>query len=334
MGRKRLDPKTAWMPPRVYRGKSAFEFHPKGGGCIRLCPLDAAKSVVWKEYEKHVNPVDGSSVNGLITQFFASAEFKKLSNNTRNDYQKNAANIVKVFGRMDVNKVEPHHVRKYMDKRGLKSTVQANREKSFFQRVYSWAYERGIAKANPCKGVRKFAEKARDRYITDEEYRLVWNKAPTHVRVAMEISYLCAARKTDVLQLRWSQVLDEGVYIQQGKTGKKQIKAWSPRLRAIIFAAKQLCKGNVSSAFVICQSNGRNYTGRGFDEGWMKARDEARKESGEPLDFTFHDLKAKGISDFEGSTKDKQRFSGHKTEAQVNTYDRKVEVVPSLNRKR
>tara|TARA_B100000745_G_scaffold292648_1_gene233739 strand:- start:1091 stop:1372 length:282 start_codon:yes stop_codon:yes gene_type:complete len=52
-----------------------------------------------------------------------------------------------------------------------------------------------------------------------------------------------------------------------------------------------------------------------------------RKETGLPLDFTFHDIKAKSISDYEG---DKQRFSGHKTRAQMESYNRKGDVVPSL----
>ncbi|AYB49643.1 hypothetical protein CJJ19_09595 [Candidatus Williamhamiltonella defendens] len=49
------------------------------------------------------------------------------------------------------------------------------------------------------------------------------------------------------------------------------------------------------------------------------------------LDCTFHDLKAKGISDYKGSTKDKQLFSGHKSESQILVYDRKVKKSPTLN---
>lgn len=43
--------------------------------------------------------------------------------------------------------------------------------------------------------------------------------------------------------------------------------------------------------------------------------------------FTFHDLKAKGISDFAG---DKQRAGGHRTAAMVAVYDRKkIEIDPT-----
>ncbi|EKI09354.1 putative integrase, partial [Escherichia coli EC96038] len=64
---------------------------------------------------------------------------------------------------------------------------------------------------------------------------------------------------------------------------------------------------------------------------WVEARNHAGKISGILTDFTFHDLKAKGISDYEGSSRDKQLFSGHKTEGQVLIYDRKVKVSPTLD---
>jgi hypothetical protein len=47
------------------------------------------------------------------------------------------------------------------------------------------------------------------------------------------------------------------------------------------------------------------------------------KDSGmEP--FTFHDLKAKGVSDAKG---DKLKASGHKSHRMLNTYDRKKMIV-------
>ena len=43
-------------------------------------------------------------------------------------------------------------------------------------------------------------------------------------------------------------------------------------------------------------------------------------------DFTFHDIRTKGVSDYQGN---KQDFSNHKSPAQVATYDRKIKVVDS-----
>ncbi|EKP0261836.1 hypothetical protein JFQ93_003139 [Aeromonas sobria] len=49
------------------------------------------------------------------------------------------------------------------------------------------------------------------------------------------------------------------------------------------------------------------------------------------MDFTFHDIKAKAISDVAGSSRDKQHINGNKTEAKVAAYDRSIEVVPAVD---
>ena len=80
---------------------------------------------------------------------------------------------------------------------------------------------------------------------------------------------------------------------------------------------------------VFCDANGYQPT-QGCLRHWaLEARKEAKLNyDGElNIDFTFHDIKAKAISDYEGN---KQEFSGHKTAAQVAIYDRKIKVTPTL----
>jgi integrase len=330
MGRKRKDRADNWMPSRVYLKGPSYFYRPKGGGSIRICSAQAARSAVWAEYEALINELGKDNIAKLVAEFFESADFSELAPTTQKDYRKYSQPVLTVFGKMEPDKVEPQHVRAYLDKRGKKSRVQANREKAFFSRVFRWAYERGKVKKNPCQGVRQFKEKARDRYVTDKEYQAVYESARPAVRVAMELSYLCAARKGDVITLRWSSVLDEGIFIQQGKTGAKQIKAWSPRLRAAIAQAKSLSK-NALGTYVVIKPDGMPYTHNGFNAAWRDAVMAARAKTGWPLDFTFHDLKAKAISDIDGSSRDKQMVSGHKTEGQVSVYDRSVKVVPAVD---
>ncbi|QVK23136.1 tyrosine-type recombinase/integrase [Shewanella dokdonensis] len=226
-----------------------------------------------------------------------------------------------------MDKVEPQHIRIYMDKRGLKSRVQANREHAFFSRCYRYGFERGLCKTNPCKGVRKFKEEARKRYITDIEYQALYDHASDVVKIAMELAYLCCARQGDILAMRTSQILEEGIFITQGKTGTEQIKLWSPRLRAAIELSKTLTKPGITSTFVLSQSYGGKWTRDGFNSRWSTDRSKARETTGLPLDFTFHDLKAKGISDIDGTLQEKQAISGHKSAGQTARYDRKTKRV-------
>lgn len=124
MVRTRKNTEDTWMPPRVYRGRSAYEFHPKNGGAIRLCSLDAVQSKVWAAYEALVHEIpDDKLLASLANRFFKSADFFELARETQKDYLKYAKNVLSVFGAMPSDAIKPEHVRKYMDKRGLKSRV-------------------------------------------------------------------------------------------------------------------------------------------------------------------------------------------------------------------
>lgn len=145
-----------------------------------------------------------------------------------------------------------------MDKRGLKSRTQANREKAFTSRVFRWGYERGLVKGNPCKGVKQFKEKTRTRYVTDTEYNAVFSVAPAVVQIAMEIAFLCCSRQADILNMRKSQLGEEGILIQQSKTGVAQIKAWESARCGYLCAKGLPLKPGMSSIYVIHQPSGQN----------------------------------------------------------------------------
>ncbi|MGX8939294.1 tyrosine-type recombinase/integrase [Symbiopectobacterium sp. Eva_TO] len=331
MGRKRKNIADNWLPPRVSRGKSAFEFRPRSGGTVRLCGFNATPAQVWSAYEAFNNNCSDSSIfEGLVERFFTSGDFTELASETQKDYRKYAQKVVAVFGKLNPDHIKPEHIRRYMDKRGLKSRTQANREKAFISRVFRFAYERGMVKGNPCKGVRQFKESARTRYITHAEYEAVYKMAPTLVKVAMELAYLCCARQADILSLKNSQLIREGILIQQSKTGVAQIKAWSPRLEQAIAMSKALpLNEGMSSIYVLHQPSGTRYTRDGFNTRWLKTKQEAKKQFPElDLDFTFHDLKAKGVSDLDGGLYEKQSISGHKNVDQTARYDRKIRIVP------
>ncbi|WP_413722407.1 tyrosine-type recombinase/integrase [Sodalis sp. RH23] len=331
MSGKRKNPADRALPSRVYRGKTKYEFHPALGGSISLCSLDAPLSEMWSHFER-VNSKKRviSDFTGLSEEFFHSADFGELAIETQKDYRKYATRLLKVFGEMEPNNIKPEHIRKYMDKRGVKSPTQANREKAFLLRVYRWAYERGKVKMNPCKGGRQFKEVSRDRYISDAGYQALYSIAPDVVRAAMELAYLCCARQADILSLKRSQLLAEGIFITQGKTGKKQIKAWSDRLRRAIAIAEGLPQSpGVTSLYILHQPSGHGYSRDGFNSRWRNTKLTAAATFPDlDFDFTFHDLKAKGISDLEGTLAAKQVISGHKNASQTARYDRKTEVVP------
>ena len=334
MPRKRK-PEDLWLPDRVYRHPRGFVLIPKGSGrTILLCPLNADKLQVWERYRDEMAVFSKrDTIEALFQSYFASTEYSGKAPRTRRDNLAESTRLLKVFGQMLPEKVEPHHVRRYMDLRGETSRTQANHEMALMSVVFSWGYERGLVTRNPCKGVKKFTVKSRDRYITDDEYAALYSCAQPALKVIMEITYRCAARVGDVIKMRHSQMTHDGIYIRQGKTGKQQVKAWNDQLRMAVESAQKL-SGGASSQYVICQPDGSPYTYDGIYSAWRRAKAAAKaRHPSINLDFTIHDLKAKGISDFDGTTAEKQDFSGHKTMAQVAVYDRKPRVVQTVSKR-
>lgn len=287
----------------------------------------ASREEVIKIAEKVRDDLERFTVSKLFELYFGSLQFSDLAPRTMADRRAESTNLKAAFGSLDPDAVRPQSVRRYMDKRGAKSRVQANHELACLSVVYSWGYERGLVAENPCRGIKRFKISPRDRYITDLEYQAITNNATRFLVVAMEISYLCAARVGDVLAMRLDQITEEGIYIRQKKTGKKQIKAWSPRLRDAISSARGGLAAGAGSTFVVCHENGEPVTYRQLNAAWRQATSMAGISG-----CTFHDIKAKGISDYDGTASEKQMFSGHRTLAQVEVYDRKVRVTPSLNK--
>ncbi|MCY1699718.1 tyrosine-type recombinase/integrase [Lelliottia sp. SL45] len=332
MGRPRKDPKDNRLPPRVRPNKYSYVWKPKGTKhSVTLAPITGTSmSKLWQRYEEEkAKRNDVMTVAKLWNLFLESPTFTELAPRTQKDYRQQQKALLAVFGKMRADDVRIEQVRVFMDKRGMESKTQANHELASLSRVYGWGFERGYAKGNPCKGVRKFTAEARTVYITDEQYAAIYAEAIPGLRVAMEISYLCAARLGDVLELRWNEVMDNGIYIEQNKTGAKQIKEWSPRLRSALQLARNTF--GTSGDCVIATSQGGKVTPKTLNNWWNAAKRAAEQKAGAPFGCTFHDIKAKGISDYEGSSRDKQLFSGHKTESQVLVYDRKVKVTPSLD---
>lgn len=148
--------------------------------------------------------------------------------------------------------------------------------------------------------------------------------------MAMEMTYLCRARQADVLDLKKGQLQENGILIQQSKTDVAQIKAWTPRFHEAIQIANTLSLNRgVNSIYLLHHQPGARFTRDSFNSHWTKAKKAASLKYPElDFNFTFHDLKAKGISDLSGSLYDKQSISGHKNISQTARYDRKVKVVP------
>lgn len=318
MGRHRQNSADAWLPKRVVRGRSAFEWRTPDGRTVRLCRLDAAPIEVLKAYEAAVSsrPEDGT-LAWLVQQYFASERFTGLADASRVDYRQSSKKVLAVFGKVKVDRISPADIRRYLDRRGKTSRYRANRELSFMHVVLQLGRELGLTTDIASRDIRKFREQRRTSLVDPAEYAAVLASAPAPVAVAMEIAYCTGLRRADVLALRWDDVRDgELVVVQQktcGTVAQPLAKTISPRLLAALNAAQRLqAPSGKEMTHIVHNRSGKPYTGSGFSAIFRRAVSAAGAK------FTFHDIRRTAITDYQHG--ELREFSGHRSVQMAESY--------------
>ena len=138
-------------------------------------------------------------------------------------------------------------------------------------------------------------------------------------------------RKGDLLRISLPDIREDGLYVQQTKTGKRQVFDMEPELRALIGEIRSL-RRRVGSMSLFCTRTGQPYTVSGFDSYWRRIVQRSELE-----DVHFHDIRAKALTDAkrDGGLDYAQALAGHESRNTTESYvkARDVERVRPLNRK-
>jgi len=331
--------KPAALPPYVYWDTTGlgrwvyrhYDPETKRRTCHRLGGPAATLKEIWLAYEERTKAPPADTLEKLIDLYKQSHAWQALAPGSKKDYEKSIRSILSQktkagedVGKTRLNAWTPASVRMFMDKRGETSQVRANRELIILNLVFQYGYERDLVKINPARGVKRFPEQPRQRYVTDEEYAgfltLAGARYPYLVPV-MEIAYLCRLRTCEVYDLKRDAITADGLFAARRKGSKDALTLWTPRLRAAVDAALALHEHEkVTSLYLIPSRDHGRMTPGAVTKAWLKVMADWKTQGHEP--FTPHDLKRKGVSDCEG---DKLAASGHRSASMLRVYD----VLPS-----
>jgi integrase len=267
-------------------------------------------SEVWGAYEEMQNgPRD--TVGWMLSLYTDSQQFAKLKDKTKSDYLK-AIDIMKSrkigamsFGDAPLSSVTKRTVRGYLD--SYPSPVAANRHIAVLKAAWSWTEERHVIPENPCLGVKMNEEKPRQRYVTDQELDTVLAMAPEEIAQMMQLAYLLRARLGEVLALSTSDVSDTHVTLDRVKGSEGELTMLSERLRDAVSKVR-------GGDYIV-----HRYSESGFRSAWKRLQ--GKMDAAGIERFTFHDLKAKGISDH------KDNFGGHRSPNMRKVYVRKLQEI-------
>ena len=83
--------------------------------------------------------------------------------------------------------------------------------------------------SNPCRGVRRYRRKGRERFLSDDEIRLLAATLSAHsgrqpLQVAtVRLLLLTGCRKSEILTLRWSDYREGRLFLRNSKTGPRTV---------------------------------------------------------------------------------------------------------------
>jgi integrase len=213
-----------------------------------------------------------------------------------------------------------------------------NAYRAQLRELMRFAEEKGRrpAGSNPIQAIRTMRTPARDRYITDSELRRIKvaamrgkdekdTRSGPMLCALIDMAYLTGQAIGDLLALEWPDLRSDGIFFARGKvehsTGSKVTIAWTPKLRDVERRLKELRKKRRAfGAKVFVRQDGQPYTYWGASSAWQRARERAAV-----ADCTFHDLKAKALTDKEQreGMQAASAMGQHSTESQTAAYVRR-----------
>ena len=264
------------------------------------------------------------TVNQILDRYERDC-LDELAPRTRKDYLRHLPVLRRWFGERIADDLRPRDFGPFLDiKRGYEQRKRqlAVLSSAFTNAVSIWY----IMERNVLRDVKRKPAKPRNRLITDEEYSSFYAIAPERVRLAMELAQLIGQRQGDILSLKWSQIHEGAIRLQQGKTGKRLAIGLSLRVKEVLDRCAQLPYGGLE--YVIVTRKGTKYTSEGFRAIWQRTMRKWLQATGRER-FTFHDLRARAATKCK-TPEAAMRLLGHANIAMtMKTYRRGEEHVES-----
>ena len=329
VGRK----KWVWhdLPPRMKArclksGKILYYYQAAG----RQIPLGANLIKAREEWARLEAGTDSAKRFPQITAEYRKT-FDGLAESTKSHYRIALNNLDAAFKAFTLDELQPKHVKEYMRRRTKKGAARL--EKRVLSAFFNWARGEGYTAApNPCHGIqfskaerKTYGGGARKVYVTDEQFKAVYDRADETVRDAMDLALLTGQRPSDLLKARRQDIVDGVLWIAQEKTGKRlgiKVEGDLQRVIARILARKHA----VTSMYLLCDRQGQRLRYSALYARFQKALGDET--------WQFRDIRAKAATD-SPDLKRAQMLLGHENEQTTASVYRRArgEVVAPLERK-
>ncbi|MFC3146194.1 tyrosine-type recombinase/integrase [Piscinibacterium candidicorallinum] len=314
MGRKHT--KHCHLPPgiraRKQRSGKVYYYFDLGGRPRKEIPLGTSLvDALHKARTLGAEAVDGAPTQPTVVdmfQLFVKTRFSTLKPRTRSDYEEYFRKLYEYFGNppAPLDAIRAEHVKEYLDIRGEASKIQANREIAAMSSMFNHARASGLTNAqNPCRGVKRHKEKARDVYVSDAALTALIDAAPRPLQQALRLGHLTALRPGDLFDLTLENIRDGALHVVTSKTEERISFALEGELASLVEEIRNTQRATGCTSLLVNDRGGK-YSYSAGDNAFEKARLRAAHAAegagatqlaAEIRRAQFRDLRAKAASD-------------------------------------
>lgn len=325
------------LPPRVEQRGTSYRLRVYVDGNPKWRPLQARSvSEVWAEVESLKVP-DENTVGAGIKRYVETKvpellKEGRLSPSTWRTESRRCEALSRVFGHMEPDSITAQHLYRFADL-GKDGWRKLKRFSAIWRYLLRW----GMATKDPFHRFDWPAQKARTRYVRDDEITLARTVAleasqqrPSALLVwaALLMIELTGRRVTDVRKLSMPQIVKGvGIRFVESKTGKVTTVEWSPALQQAVDEIKAKLHVGLKFAphWLIPNRDGDECSEGSLNQAFQRLRPDFKAAGLEA--FQLRDIRAKFGTDHE----DGRRALRHSSEAVFEKhYNRKGAVVKPL----
>lgn len=164
------------------------------------------------------NIVPALSLKDLVRLYLKSPDFTKLSDTTQQIYEGYLVKLQAAFAGAPANDLQRRDMRRLMDDMA-KTPGAANLMLASTAALYRWGRKREHVTAKPCDEIERF-ELGEHEPWPDHILAAGLEADDPIVRLGVHLLYFTAQRIGDVVKMRWSDIRDGRIEMEQEKTGR------------------------------------------------------------------------------------------------------------------
>ncbi|MBB6409178.1 tyrosine-type recombinase/integrase [Mesorhizobium sangaii] len=240
---------------------------------------------------------DNNRFRSLVTQYKASADYRKLAESTRRNWGPWLDRIAGHFGELRIAQFDrPDKIRPVI-RRWRAAFAETPRSADYgmqvLSRVLSYAVDPlGKIASNPCEGIKQLYSGSRSEIIwTDGNIMDLKKTCSAEIAHAVDLAAHTGLRVGDLIRLSWSHVGEDAIIITTGKS-RHQREAIIPLYQELRDVLGRIPK---RSPVILTSSKKRPWTVNGLASSFSDAKKIAWPKGD---DLHFHDLRGTAATKF------------------------------------